>query len=181
MTGKKKKDIYLIGPQISRFRMRKLPTTGEVLSLFFYKHNELKLTVRKSAMETMEAVQQLWNRAEIPVSQLHHSVKKLVSLHTVWKNLRKSQRRKKSVPQQLKERKFTSSLKQLFNIARTDAIQSLTETQRHFLASQSHNSRRGFLPASPKENHDEKENQTPSMVALDDNVDDENFQSSYEI
>lgn len=126
----------------------KLPTTRQVLQLFFYKHNELKHPIRKSSREAVDEVEKKWRQAGIPVGSSQYSISKLEKLHSKWVNVKKSINKKQSEVHRKNEENFTNELDKLFDIAQRDVMTIITEDQKLFLSAQRDPTRRGFLPRS---------------------------------
>ncbi|KYM96042.1 hypothetical protein ALC62_13306, partial [Cyphomyrmex costatus] len=136
-----------------KFSLHAVPTTKiiiagqtfKVMSAFFFNHNTLKLTLRKSATNAVKEVEKFWNESGIPLDSVYRSVTKLLKLHEEWKNLKKNRLRKNNPKQQAREKKYIDQLDIIFDIAAPDAANSLTKTQLDFLTSQRSRSRRGFI------------------------------------
>lgn len=96
--------IFLVGFETSQISERKLPTNRQVLSLFFYKHKCLKLTIRQSATEVAKNVIKIWAEFNLPIVKLFYVMSKIECLFREWKNLSKSRNNKKTVAKK-KQRK----------------------------------------------------------------------------
>lgn len=131
---------YLIGYEKNRIHGRKLPTSKQVLSLFFYKHNELNLTIRESATATVEEVREFWGKAGIPTRRKQHAITKLEKLHKTWRNLQRNSGRQNSKTQNEKEYNFKKILDGLFDIAHNNAMRIInSQDKRRFLFDQRRN------------------------------------------
>ncbi|KAK4883381.1 hypothetical protein RN001_006700 [Aquatica leii] len=158
------KEVYLIGVPTDSIFGRKLPNFKDALSLFFYHHKVLKCDIKKSAFLTINIVEELWNKAQIPVRATQNSVNKLLGMFKKWRNLQRSSQRKKSPTQMKNENAFKIKLKGIFDIAHKYAQKNISEKQKEFLKAQRLPNRRGFFDESSQnlnENCDE-------MMELDD-------------
>lgn len=158
------KEVYLIGVPTDSIVGRKLPNFKDALVIFFYHHKVLKCNIKKSALLTINKVEEQWNKAQIPVCTTQNSVNKLLGMFKKWKNLQRSAYRKKSPTQIKKENAFKIKLKRIFDIAHKHALKNISEKQKEFLKAQRLPNRRGFFDESSEnlnENCDE-------MMELDD-------------
>ena len=124
----------------------KLPSTREILGVFFRLHNKEKKTVREAATESVRQVQAIWvGKARIPVKPEQHSIKKLETLFQSWKYLKRLRTRK--TPAQIsKQEAFREALDNLFDIAHEKALQKIEiEEDRDFLLAQREKERRGIM------------------------------------
>jgi len=87
METRAKSEIWLIGHPEESLKGAKLPSTEDVLKLFFYHHLTLKMTIRDSARKTIEAVMPFWEKARIPCRHVKDSTDALVRLHEQWLRL----------------------------------------------------------------------------------------------
>lgn len=69
MSTNNSQPIYLVGEQMSKLRRFRLPSTRQVLRLFFYNHCTLKFTLHKSAVVTINEVCDCWSDCEIHVRE----------------------------------------------------------------------------------------------------------------
>ena len=120
-TATRSKDsVYLIGNVSGDFIMgSKLPTIGQSLSFFFYKHNEEKLTIRESASATVDEINKMWVKANVPTCQKKHGITRLEKLFKTWVTLRKGDNRG-GATQIAKEREFQEDLGKTFDIRHQD-------------------------------------------------------------
>ena len=95
--------IFLVGFETSQISERKLPTKRQILSLFFYKHKSLNLTIRQSATEVAKDVIKIWSEFNLPTIKLFYVVGKIECLFREWKNLLKSRKNKKTIAKKTKK------------------------------------------------------------------------------
>ena len=111
-----KDSVYLIGNVSGDFIMgSKLPTIGQSLSFFSYKHNEEKLTIRESASATVDEINKMWVKANVLTCQKKHGITRLEKLFKTWVTLRKGANRG-GATQIAKEREFQENLGKTFDI-----------------------------------------------------------------
>lgn len=140
-----KTKVYLIGIPYSQILGAKLPSKKQVLSVLFFNHRTLELTLRDSAALVFDEVSVFWGKARIPIQKKSHSIDKILALHTKWRSLFKSSGRQ-SETQQKKEMDFLDSLDDLFDIASADALEKiLIEEDRKFLLLQREKGRSGLM------------------------------------
>lgn len=157
----------MIGELKENFDGLKLPTAQEVMSVFFYNHKVLSLTIKKSAKNTRDLVKKKWFQAKIPTCGPDYVVKKIIKLHTFWTNLFKNRNRRKSVSQRKKESNFTKELKKLFDITKSGAEKFLDNDKTLFLNSQRTSNRYGFIDESELINSsEEKENDAMDVAEI---------------
>lgn len=125
--------IFLVGFETSQISERKLPTQRQILSLFFYKHKSLNLTIRQSATEVAKDVIKIWSDFNLPTIKVFYVVGKIECLCREWKNLLKSRKNKKTTAKKNKEMEFTQKLDKLFNISKKSLEQFLTGEQKALL------------------------------------------------
>ncbi|XP_044592634.1 uncharacterized protein LOC123270575 [Cotesia glomerata] len=119
------------------------------MSLFFHYHCSQSLTIKKSALITVENVFDLWSEAGIPTCAKNSAVRKLIRHHTVWKNLLKNKNQKLSSTQKKKVSIFCADIEKLFDIAHHKVMKLINESQKLFLQGQRQSNRRGFLHINP--------------------------------
>lgn len=140
-----KHKVYLIGIPYSQILGAKLPSKKQVLSVLFFNHRTLGMTLRDSAALVFDEVSVFWGKARIPIQTKSHSMDKIVSLHTKWRGLLKSSTRQ-SEKQKQKEVDFLDSLENLFDIATADALETIAiEEDKKFLLLQREKGRRGLM------------------------------------
>ena len=122
----------------------KLPSKGQVLSFFLYLRINTGKTIRDSATTVMNQTSEFWKKAKIPVIRKDTAIAKLEKLYKVYQSLKKG--RKRSTPQQRKESKFIADLPNLFDIATTDALTTMSKQEdKLFLIAQREPGRRGRM------------------------------------
>ncbi|CAG5093161.1 Protein of unknown function [Cotesia congregata] len=136
MYLKMEKQIYLIGYQITKFVGSKLPSLKEVMFLFFHYHCSQSLTIKKSALITIENVFDLSSEAGIPTCAKNSAVRILIRHHTVGKNLLKNKNQKLSSTQKKKVSIFCADIEKLFDIAHHKVMKLINENQKLFLQGQ---------------------------------------------
>ncbi len=142
---KKDRGIWLVGGTNETITGCKLPSNQQVLQHFFHLHNDQSQTISASAEATMEKVIQFWEKARIPVRKNCHIVAKIKDLHSAWISLKKNASRRSNT-QMEKERQFTESLPNLFDIAHAEALTMITLPEdRAFLLAQREKGRRGSM------------------------------------
>lgn len=147
MSKKKKTDdrIYLVGCTLKEISSRKLPTNRQMLQLFFYQHQLSKNPIREKAVIVANEIIVFWKKGGIPTCRFRDIIKKIIKLHTEWKNLQKNQNRKFSRAQIEKEKKFKQKLDRVFDIAEVNEKDVLGSTQKIFLEGQRNKTRRGLI------------------------------------
>lgn len=138
-------DIYLVGTEYSQILGEKLPSNKQVLSVFFYNHNIVKLTIRESAFLAIKEATVFWSKAKIPTRDKQRCVEKLEKLHNEWLLIYKNKNRR-SLTQCEKEKVFVEKLDDLFDIAHADALTIMKcEDAKQFLIGQRQKGRQGCL------------------------------------
>lgn len=117
-----KKSVFLIGDVNHQITGSKLPSNGQVLTVLFYNIREVHLTVNESANLTIRECIIYWEKARIPTKSIPNSVKKLVNLYQVWRDLQKNAQKTQDVFKQRRQ-EFVNDLDNLFDIAHVDALQ----------------------------------------------------------
>ncbi|KAF0764130.1 Uncharacterized protein FWK35_00005448 [Aphis craccivora] len=92
--------VWLIGQMSQHLSETKLPSRKEVMSLFFYHKNIIKINVRDSARVTAVYVMTIWDNARIPTVQRSEGLKE-------------------------KENNWQKNLDKLFDIAHADALNTI--------------------------------------------------------
>lgn len=112
-----------------------LPTIRQVLAVLFYNLRKLSNSLDESSKLTIDECLIYWKKNHIPTQEAHKCVAKLKAEYERWRNIRKSASRRSDF-QLKKETLYTESLDKLFDIARSDALNSVDESDRNFLLSQ---------------------------------------------
>lgn len=89
LLTRNKTDVWLVGQTSDHFIQSKLPTTKEVLSLFFHFKIVKKQTNRNSANSAACDVMSLWERAGIPTKLKKDVIKKIENKFKEWQKLKK--------------------------------------------------------------------------------------------
>ena len=98
----------------------KLPSNREVLAYFMYQHKDLGRTVHESLKSSIDTVSRHWERASIPIREVHHCIKKLRQLFNEWTGLRKHEKRP-TEGHRKKENEFSEKMDYIFDIAHANA------------------------------------------------------------
>ncbi|XP_042230868.1 uncharacterized protein LOC121872269 [Homarus americanus] len=147
---RKDNEVWLIGPTAHALTGLKLPSTGEVMSLFFQIHKVNKATIKESAKEVIKQVLPFWEMARIPTCSEIHARERVEKMFVKWKSLQKAAKRR-SQAQQIKEEVFKEQLSKLFDIAHANALTMIKiEEDRQFLLAQ-REGRKGYLGRVDKE------------------------------
>ena len=128
--------IHLIGEPEENFSSRVLPTTLDVLKVYFYQHNKNNLSQKDAVKAVVLALSDIWCKARIPTSEQRSIIRKLESLLDRYRNICRNKGRPSST-QQSKEAEFSNSINSLFDIAHHDAFNIITiDEDRLFLIDQ---------------------------------------------
>ncbi|XP_005999918.1 uncharacterized protein LOC102358969 [Latimeria chalumnae] len=147
---RRQKQIFLIGNTNDKITGARLPSSIQVLQVFFHFHSELKLRVRESSTKTIDLVLPFWEKAGIPSRPKQHVIFKLEDLFQRWKNIQKNKSRRSGAQIQ-KEEEFTKLVQELFDIAHQDALQIMTiQEDKDFLIAQRHG-RQGSITSVDEE------------------------------
>lgn len=126
---------YLVGFEIRNINNDKLPSCRDVLNLFLYKHQSLKLSIRASASSVISDTNAVWANLLIPTSRLQHSIKKLEKIYSDYMKLKKHRSREKTSKRQRNNvEQFRKRLDKLFDIANSAAVKNLPKNLQQFLA-----------------------------------------------
>ncbi|KAG0717680.1 hypothetical protein GWK47_053918 [Chionoecetes opilio] len=85
-TMSQNRDFYILGSE-DTIRGTKLPFSGQVLSVFFHNHLNLKKERADSARVVVEEVLVFWDKARIPTQRQDKILAKVQALHDRWKGL----------------------------------------------------------------------------------------------
>lgn len=141
--------VYLIGVPYTQILGSKLPSKKQVLSVFFFNHRTLKLTLRDSAALVHDELAVFWAKARIPIQSKHRSIEKILAIHGQWQTLFKTSKRRTDNQQQ-KETAFMDDLNDLFDIAAFDALERIMEEDKQFLILQRQKGRPGSMAGIDK-------------------------------
>ena len=137
--------IFLIGSEETQIHGSKLPSNGQMLSVFFYNMRTVNLVVRESAALAVRECCIFWEKARIPIRAIQHCIDKLIKLYNEWRSLQKNST-KVGESYRLKEYDFKNKLNLLFDIAHSDALKLIKiDVDRQFLLNQRLPGRPGCL------------------------------------
>lgn len=137
-------DIWLIGPVSELLVGKKLPTSRQVLSVFFHQHKVLKKTVRDSARFAVRLVLEFWNKARIPTTIERNVIDKLEKLFDSWGKLKKNSKRE-TVVQKTNETVFQAEIDKLFDIAHADALTLIKIPEDRLFLNDQRADRKGYM------------------------------------
>ena len=136
--------VWLIGPTIQTLAGGKLPSIGDVMSVFFYHHKVNKETIKESAKQVIKKVLPFWEMARIATCLEIRARRRVEKQFKKWMNLKKSSSRKTEI-QQKQEKVYKEGLSELFDIAHANALTMTNiEEERQFLLAQ-RDGRRGHM------------------------------------
>lgn len=130
-------DIFLLGCRDLEplLRLNQLPTLRHVL-LRYHQILHVSKNVKDSAHTVIQELIEVWNKSGIPTRQPNHCIEKLIKVHKNWLLLKKNKTRA-SEAQRKRENLFIAELDKLFDIAHSNAINSITISEdRDFLIDQ---------------------------------------------
>ena len=137
-------NVFLCKPE-NGIQGTKLPSKGQIVSLFLHLHDNEKKTVKESAAGVISRLVEFWTEARIPMIRKDHAVTKVEKLYSVYTSLKRGKDRR-STPQTQKEDDFTNDMKNLFDIASANALIVMTkEEDKQFLVAQREPGRRGTM------------------------------------
>lgn len=116
-----------IGFQIEKLNCTKLPIYCDVINLFMHKHFTLKFTIRQSTLETINELNDLWNKIGIPTSANRNSIRKFEKFYEECKLIKKQKSsNNKSINQTQKADDFVNQLCRIFDIADNSEISNIS-------------------------------------------------------
>ncbi|KAG0729215.1 hypothetical protein GWK47_000337 [Chionoecetes opilio] len=120
----------------SSFPGNRLPSRGEVLQVFLFRHKIQKEVLFAAAASTAEKVLEVWRRVNIPTSDMSWVKKKILKLYEEYGALAKSKSRKTET-KEMKRCIFRDSLEDMFDIAHSKAMEAkIPEEDKAFLEAQ---------------------------------------------
>lgn len=138
-------DIFLIGYPSMNITGNKLPSKKQVLRMHFFNIRKRNMSKKNSAVIVADAVMIFWRQAAIPTKARGDVTRKIAALHDEWDALRKSSHRKTESTRE-KEKTFSDSLDNLFDIAHANALEIMTNTEDiEFLLKQREDGRPGTM------------------------------------
>jgi hypothetical protein len=132
------KGIWLLGKMPSgEFLGARLPSREHVLLVFIYHHKEMKETLSAAAKSTSIKLQQVWNKANIPVMTEENIRAGIQKLYKEYQNLGKEKSRNTETAN-MKRQVWKGDLEELFDIARQDVMRmkSVLQEDKTFLSLQ---------------------------------------------
>ena len=119
----------------------------EMLLAIFYLYEDRSMTIREALTAVIEKVCEFGKRARIPLAHKNKMIEKFEVLYQKYQLLKKG-RSRRSVTQLTKERAFKDDLKNLFDVASSNALTLITNKQdRDFRLAQREPGRRGSMGA----------------------------------
>lgn len=137
--------INIIGDPMEDFVGRKLPSIKEVIAVFFYHKNILKVNYKGSLRITIDKLEKKWSEAGIPTCGKKYALKKVEKILEEDRKLQKCSERKRSATQKKNEAIFHQKLTHLFDIAKVNVEKYLTDDKKLFLSGQRSKSRFGLI------------------------------------
>lgn len=132
-------DIYLIGKTIDELPVTNLPTNIQVLKLFFYYlEGQHKNNASRSADAVVRKCNEIWNFAGFDTTSISNSKRKILAMHTEFKNINKSKHRT-SAAQALRVSDFIKNFDKRFNVGTEEVsklIKSMSEKKIQLLIQQ---------------------------------------------
>ena len=135
-TTRAKSYVHLIGDPLEHFDGRMLPTTREVLQVYYYHHKIEKESQKDAVRTVVKEVCEVWSRARVPTAAERNIIPKLDSLLATYRNVCRNKGRQ-GLTQAANETEFETSINQLFDIAHHEAMEMIKiEEDRVFLKDQ---------------------------------------------
>lgn len=107
-----------------------------MLSLYLFHHVVEKKTVSEGLNLACGKVLNVWKRARIPTQRVDACIRKLRGIHDEYQALKRHQSRGRE-SNRVKEMMFLDNVKDLFDVAPSDALQTMTnEEDKEFLKMQ---------------------------------------------
>lgn len=135
-------NIYLIGDIDTQIYGNKLPSNLQVLKVLFFNLRDLKFKLRESLKLAIKEVTVFWEKACLPIQSEDRCIKRLEKLYKQWRNLQKRSQKPSNVE---KEREFSSTLKNLFDISHGEVNNMVDDTKMEFLINQRKDGRVGYI------------------------------------
>lgn len=138
-------EVWLVGQRVSEFIGTKLPSTKEVLSVFFHFKAIVQEQTRIAATKTADLLLTIWDQARIPTRKKQHVIEKIVNCFQQWQSLKKLKYTNRK-PAQQKRQEWKESIADLFDIAHANAEQMITiKEDLEFLKAQRQKDRSGKI------------------------------------
>ena len=119
-STRKKTRVPFVGYTIPSITGARLPSGRDILRNLYYFLREKKLTLQESAEQTCANVMPFWEKSRLPATQKPNVMKKIRKLYNDHRRITKNLKRKKEC-EQLKRRKFCSTLDSLFDISHANS------------------------------------------------------------
>lgn len=141
-----KDEVWLVdGLATDSFPDNKLPTREEVLKVLEWHSRRNPRDLQGVVRKTSLMLQVVWGRANIPMIDPTHLLKKVRQLREDYSSLKKS-RSRESAKELEKRESFKAGLKQLFDVAHRDAMSLMTiQEDKDFLEFQRKPGRQGKM------------------------------------
>jgi hypothetical protein len=120
MTTRSNTNIYLIGYTNDTITGARLPSQKQTLQLLFHYLKSEKKTLRESCHVTIAKVAEFWRKANLPTTNMQHSIERLERIYNEWRKLQKNQKRG-GYGQKEKEKLFVESIEKTFNISHANS------------------------------------------------------------
>lgn len=163
-SDEKLRTIAIIGNVSHQILGAKLPSTRQVLEVFFHNMRFVMPkgtgTAKDSAKLTMNAVMIFWQQARIPTRRYDHCVDMLLALYEQWKRLQKRNLNQMSSKMKEEYDKFVDVLDDIFDIAEAKIGQEDTLSNKedaNFLKLQRQKGRPGSMIGVDKKLADKEE------------------------
>lgn len=142
-------NIEMIGSVSHQIVGTKLPSKKELLQLLLYNTRVAKLSTEISARLAIKAASVFWEQARIPIRKQDKCEDELMKLYKAFRNIQRTVPDKRSTAQQKTAEDFNEQLDDLFDIATTDALESIKAPgDRDFLIKQRQKGRPGSMPGA---------------------------------
>lgn len=99
-----------------------------MLRVFFYLMRVMHLDKHDSANLAIREVISFWEKGRIPISAHSWCVEKLLKVYKNWQTIKKTITRRNAHQESL-EKAFTESLDDLFDIAKSNALETMKEQE----------------------------------------------------
>lgn len=116
-------DVFLVGKCEKEISGAKLPSKRQVLQVLFHHIRIENMNLNPSARLVAHEVLEYWKKARVPTITAENCVKKLKKLYDEWRDVQRNKR------YQQRADKFKDELDMLFDVARLDALQIMTNAE----------------------------------------------------
>lgn len=150
-----KRGLYLLDRE-EHLLGSKLPSSGQVLSVFLHNHLQLGKQKKDSAEVVVKELLSFWTKARIPTQRDDKIQAKILKLHDRWRGLKKGKGRRSS-KQEENEQLFSNDMMNLFDVAHADALNMIKiQEDKDFLIAQREPKRRGGMGSIDKSLHNKE-------------------------